>query len=563
MAVTYDIYLTALHGIPNTNLQAVEAGIVWTSDQFGDPICSLDHIPLANVNTWNQVYNEDSGYYNSWNPFVLDMVFCTPEKVVDGVHHLRFVKSSGSNSAYIQFEDENDTIIHSASLSSNFVCSKVENYTPPPLYGKSSQVKFQLCAYVDAFNDLRVGFAMCNEITKLARQQQPLLNPYYLQCFPNADGFIEQWITDIIGDDIWEASSGGAGGQAGKEGDPAGGDGEFFRNDIDIPFSEIPTISAAASGFVSLYKVTESQLQNLAQDLWDSNFFNSLVKNFSNPFDNIISLGMIPYDGIVGTLQNIQIGDYQCPVAAGDKLNTNYFILNCGVVSVKEYYRHFGDYDTKIQLFLPYCGTIDIEPSECMDGNIEVQYIFDIFSGSCVAQVMCYTGSAHHVLYNKEGNIRSEIPYNGRDFAEYYKGIISGITSMAIGAATIAASGGLAAPALGVAGTAMAGANMGMSGASSMMWNKPSVMRSGNVSGTAGLIGIQTPYLIYTTPNYFSGKSLGNYCGYVSNLVCTIGDQTGYISADVDFEILEDFDGATLEEMEMIKAALSEGIYIS
>ena len=562
MAISAGVAVTALHGIPNTDLQAVEAGIVWTSDQFGDPICSLDYLPLNNINTWNQIYASDSGGYDAWTPFELDMIFCTPTKIVDSVHHLRFKKVAGTFSPQIQYEDENNNILHTSVLSSNFNCSKVDNATPPPMYGKESQVRFQLVVY-DNNGNYDIGFAMCNDITSLARSQQALLNPYYLQCTPNSDGFTEQWITGIIGDDIWSASSGGAGGQAGKEGDPAGGDGEFFRNDIDIPFSEIPTISAAASGFISLYKVTESQLQNLAADLWDSNFFNSLVKNFSNPFDNIISLGMIPYDGVIGTLQNIQIGDYQCPVAAGDKLSTNYFILNCGVVSVKEYYRHFGDYDTKIQLFLPYCGTIDIEPAECMDGNIEVQYIFDIFSGSCVAQVMCYTGRAHHVLYNKEGNIRSEIPYSGRDFAEYYKGIISGISSMALGAATIAASGGLAAPALGVAGTAIAGANMGMSGASTMMWNKPSVMRSGNVSGTAGLIGIQTPYLIYTTPNYFSGKSIGQYCGYVSNLLCTIGDETGYISADVDFEILQDFDGATLEEMEMIKSALAEGIYIS
>lgn len=559
MPVSSDVAVTALHGIPNTNLQAVEAGIVWTSDQFGDPICTLDYIPLNNINAWNQLYRADG--YSPWHYFELDIIFCTPSKVVDSVHHLRFKKSSGSDTAYIQYEDENNNVLHSSGLSSNFNCSKIEYPTPPPIYSKESQVRFQLVVY-DNGGNYGIGFAMCNDITSLARSQQPLLSPYYLQCSPTSDGFTEQWITDIIGDDIWEGSSGGAGGQAGKEGDPAGGDGEFFRNDIDIPFSEIPTISAAASGFVSLYKVTETQLQNLASDLWNSNFFNSLVKNFANPFDNIISLGMIPYDGVIGTLQNIQIGDYQCPVAAGDKLSTNYFILNCGVVSVKEYYRHFGDYDTKIQLFLPYCGTIDIEPSECMDGNIEVQYIFDIFSGSCVAEVMCYTGSAHHVLYNKEGNIRSEIPYSGRDFAEYYKGIISGISSMALGAATIAASGGLAAPALGVAGTAIAGANMGMSGASTMMWNKPSVMRSGNVSGTAGLIGIQTPYLIYTTPNYFSGKSLGKYCGYVSNLVCTIGDETGFISAEVDFEKLQGFTGATLEEMEMIKSALAEGIYI-
>lgn len=560
MAVTYDIYLTALHGIPNTNLQAVEAGIVWTSDQFGDPICSLDHIPLANIDTWNQVYNEDSGYYNSWNPFVLDIVFCTPDKVVDSVHHLRFVKNSGTNDASIQFEDESNTVLHTVSLTSNFVCSKVDNYNPPPLYGKSSQVKFQLIAYVNAFNELSLGFAMCNEITKLARSQQTLLNPYYLQCSSSIDGFTEQWITDIIGDDIWQAESGGEGGETGPDGDPAGGDGEFFRNDIDIPYAELPQLSVADTGFVSLYKVDAAQLQNLADDLWDDNFFQSLAKYFSDPFQNIISLGLIPHD-VVGTLQNIRIANYTCPVAAGDKLASTYFALDCGNISVKEYYRHFADYETQIQLFLPYCGTVSINPSEVMEGTIGVRYMFDIFSGACMAQVMCYTGSAHHVLYQKEGNIRTEMPISGANYAEYYKGLIASIGVMA-GAAAFGAVGISAATTTAALAksTLMAGAGVA-GGLGSGLTQKPTYERSGNISGVAGLLGTQYPYLIFTTPNYFGGKSIGEKCGYVSNLKCKIGDQRGYLQSEVDFERLSTID-APIEVLKKIKQSLAEGIYI-
>lgn len=560
MAVTYDIYLTALHGIPNTNLQAVEAGIVWTSDQFGDPICSLDHIPLANIDTWNQVFEEDTGFTDFWTPFVLDVVFCTPDKVVDNVHHIRFVKNSGTINALIQFEDETNTVLHSVSLTSNFVCSRVNNPSPPPLYGKSTQVRFQLIAYVNAQNELSLGFAMCNGITKLARSQQPLLNPYYLQCSSSIDGFTEQWITDIIGDDIWSADPGGEGGESGFDGDPAGGDGEFFRSDIDIPYTELPQLSVADTGFVSLYKVDAGQMQNLANDLWDDNFFQSLAKYFSDPFQNLISLGLIPYD-VVGTLQNIRIANYTCPMAAGDKLSSTYFALDCGNVSVKEYYRHFGDYETQIQLFLPYCGTISINPSEVMEGTIGVRYIFDVFSGACTAQVMCYTGSAHHVLYQKEGNIRTELPISGANYAEYYKGLIASIGVM-VGAAAFGAVGisaatttaALAKSAL-VAGAGVAG------GLGSGLTQKPTYERSGNISGTPGMLGIQYPYLIFTTPNYFGGKSIGDKCGYVSNLPCKIGDQRGFLQSEVDFEKLSGIE-APFEIIQKIKEALAEGVYI-
>ena len=294
--------------------------------------------------------------------------------------------------------------------------------------------------------------------------------------------------------------------------------------------------------------------------MWDDNFFQSLAKYFSDPFQNIISLGLIPHD-VVGSLQNIKIANYTCPVAAGDKLSSTYYALDCGNISVKEYYRHFADYETQIQLFLPYCGTVSINPSEVMEGTIGVRYIFDIFSGACMAQVMCYTGSAHHVLYQKEGNIRTELPISGANYAEYYKGLIASVGVM-VGAAAFGAVGISAATTTAALAksTLMAGAGVA-GGLGNGLTQKPTYERSGNISGTAGLFGTQYPYLIFTTPNYFGGKSIGEKCGYVSNLKCRIGDEVGFLQSEVDFERLSTID-APIEVLKKIKQSLAEGIII-
>ena len=105
------------------------------------------------------------------------------------------------------------------------------------------------------------------------------------------------------------------------------------------------------------------------------------------------------------------------------------------------------------------------------------------------------------------------------------------------------------------AGAAVAGSYMAASS------SKPAYERTGNVSGSAGLLGIQYPYLIFTTPNYFGGKSIGEKCGYISNLECTIGDETGFLQAEVDFEKLNSIN-APIDVLKRIKQALAEGVYI-
>ena len=543
MAISMDIYNTLVHGIQGTNLQAAAFTSIWTSDVYGDPELTFDYIPLV-PETESYIYSDSGLFPNTWYAAAFTHNITILDEPVDNVKYIRFRKVANSDAAYIDFNDSLNQTLWSDQIASSWSCSRYLDPAPRHL----AEPVIMLTTGTDLLGNLVAGFSLCNRISTIADLAHPEFKAYNYQVTCVSSGATEQFLTDLIGDNIWDATPGGPGGETGPAGDPGGGDGIFHRNDFDIPYSTLPTISITDTGFVSLYKMSLAQLQALAADLWDANFFNSLAKNFADPFQNIISLGISPYEP-TGTLGQVVIANYACPTS-GDKLASNYFEMDCGNISVKEYYSHFADYyDTKIQLYLPYCGTISINPSEIMAGTIGVKYLFDIFSGACMAQVMCYSGGSHHVLYQKEGNIKTELPITGTNFAEYYKGLISSVGMLA-GAVGAAATGNAIAAGVATIGSYMTAAS-----------SKPTYERTGNVSGSAGLMGIQYPYLIFTTPNYFGGKAIGEECGYISNLPCVIGEQVGFLQTDVDFEKLSGID-APIEILQRIKAALAEGVYI-
>lgn len=333
-------------------------------------------------------------------------------------------------------------------------------------------------------------------------------------------------------------------GNAGTPSEPGGGMGDYRRPDQEIGIPGLPEVSAALTGFIGIYEVTATEVQDLAADLWTSNFWQTIIKNFNDPFNNIISLSLIPYDAFVGEMEQIIVGNFRS-TAAGRKLITTFYELDCGIIDINEYYGTYADYTlTEIQLYLPFCGVIKLDPSECTNGKVRVVYHFDIFSGAALAFVQTITNGSWHVLYQMEGNIKSELPINARNYMGVYVGI---------------AKGGLA-----MAQSAMTGNFFGAANAAvDIMANaKPSYQKAGSAGGTFAMLGILYPYLIFSTPNITVPDNFKNLKGYVSNQKVKIGNQHGYLSASVTNDDLVDFTRATSEEKHMITSLLGEGIRI-
>ena len=88
---------------------------------------------------------------------------------------------------------------------------------------------------------------------------------------------------------------------------------------------------------------------------------------------------------------------------------------------------------------------------------------------------------------------------------------------------------------------------------------KPSVEKSGSLSGTGGLMGIQTPYLIITRPRQAIPEGQNRFIGYPSFITDFIANLRGYTEVtEVHLEGIH----ATSAELTEIESILKSGVLL-
>lgn len=328
---------------------------------------------------------------------------------------------------------------------------------------------------------------------------------------------------------------------------PGGGgsfDGSSDPIGIPVPSGD-PVLN---SGFVTMYKMNINSLKLLSQFLWDTNLFDPSTwqKIVANPFDAIISLDYIPANPNVLTSQMIKIGNVTTDVAS-NPVAQQFVQIDCGTLTVEEYFGSYLDYSpfTKIEIYLPYIGFRELNTDEVMNNTLTLVYNLDIVSGACVANIK----AGNTVLYQYAGNCAMQIPIVGRDPAKNLASILGVVTS----AGSIA--GGAITGTLDPQGAVKAVTAT----AESVMGAKRNINRSGNISGSAGYMGGQTPYLIITRPNQALPEDQNKYTGYPAFITSTLSELSGmtYVS-----EIhLEDVP-CTEDESREIERLLKEGVVL-
>lgn len=335
-------------------------------------------------------------------------------------------------------------------------------------------------------------------------------------------------------------------------GGSGGGGGTYSRNDETVAIPGLPSLSVTDLGLSTLYHVSVAEIQSLGGFLWGNDFFDNIKKNQMSPMENIIALSILPTLNFSEGSAEIVIGNVGSNISS-HKLLTSYYQVDCGTINVNEYYKNFADYETTLQIYLPFIGIKDVPIDDAMNGYIHVAYNVDCFTGSCVAFVQCQTNDgAWHVLQSHNGTINTSIPISGQNYMGVYQSILGAVGTGAggIGAAMMGGP-------MGVAGGVSAMSSM----ASGLLGAKPSFMRSGNLGSMASLLGIRYPYLIFTTPQIFTAKTFRENKGYVSNLTRTISNMSGYLQCDPDKLDLTNLN-MTEDERDMLYNELSNGVYI-
>lgn len=297
----------------------------------------------------------------------------------------------------------------------------------------------------------------------------------------------------------------------GDTSDTGGGDGEYDISDIPILLPILPQYSATDTKFVSIYLPTEAQIKSLASYVWGTkDFWTAVYKDMvANPMDLILGLGVIPNVGTVTGEKSVKVGIFDTGVAM-NYTEKQFFDFDCGKVTIGKYYGNAIDQspNTRFSIFLPFIGVRQLNTDEIIGREVGVHYRIDVVSGQCLALIQI-DGS---VRYQFAGSCLSQIPFSGSS----YNGLINAGVNMAIQTGTAIATGGAT------------GAVAVASGANFLSSMKPDIHRVGGIGGSAGVLGVLTPYIIRETPKQSLANDYNKFVGYPSNITAKLSELTGF-----------------------------------
>ena len=301
--------------------------------------------------------------------------------------------------------------------------------------------------------------------------------------------------------------------------------------------------SGSASSLWSVYNPTQAQVDAFGSWLWSSNLVEQIKKLFNDPMQAIIGIHKVFVTPPTSGTGTIKCGYIDSGISSA-LVSNQYRTLNCGTVSLSEYFGNVFDYSpfTEVSLYLPFIGIVRLDVSDVMRSSINVKYHVDVITGACLADVKVSRDGANSVLYQYAGSCIVTYPLSSGSYASALAGIVS-IAGGAIG--TIATGGALAPVAIGAA-----------VGATKL---HSDVQKSGSFTGAAGAMGSKKPYLIISRPQTAMPSNYKKYEGNPSRHYTTIRSCSGFIRVK---DVHVDKISASNKELDMIESLLKSGIEV-
>lgn len=315
--------------------------------------------------------------------------------------------------------------------------------------------------------------------------------------------------------------------------------------DGDTPAVTVPTGNASA--LWSVYNPSQAQLDSFGSWLWSSDFFSQLKKLFNDPMQAIIGVHKVFATPQVSGQSTIKCGYIDSEVQS-NVVGSQYAIVECGSVSLREYFGNVFDYApyTEVKLFLPFIGVVPLDTAYVMRGSISVTYHVDVITGACLAEVSIRRDSAGGIIYTFGGSCIVQYPISSGS----YMSVISGVLGTV-------ASGVMAGVSIGTGNTI--GAVYGISGAAQSILNThTNVQHSGGFTGCTGAMGGKKPYLIISRPQTELNGHEPHMSGLPSNDYITLSSRRGFIKCK--YVHVTGIDNATASEKDEIERLLKEGV---
>ena len=322
-----------------------------------------------------------------------------------------------------------------------------------------------------------------------------------------------------------------------------------------------PGLTATSAGVIGLFAPSAAQMQLLADFMWTDfggtgttvedilkEVVEALKRSISNPLDYIIGLNIIPSQGLsIGASKVVRFGFMSSGVSM-PLLANQYFTVDCGYLSFDtvcgDTFLDYAPY-SKFSIYLPYIGFKDVDPNDFVGHTIGVVYHGDVVTGGVTA----YITKDGSVMYQYSGCCALNVPLSADNWGE----TISAAINVATGIVAAAATGG-------AAGVATAAAKGAASVAANPSLLSPQVNHSGAVSGGAGCMGVQFPFVIREVVNFHSTAGFNKSTGYPAYYYKQLSDVAGFTTV-IDAH-MTGIPMATQDEIQEIESLLEKGVIL-
>lgn len=353
------------------------------------------------------------------------------------------------------------------------------------------------------------------------------------------------------------------------------------------------------------YVMTGAAVQHLGRELWTissdliddgqggvdyNNLNDKMLDSFltQNPIDCIVDLRRYPMEIPKADACLIKLGKYETIVGGYTMEKTVYnYLFELRQPIFPLFGDSFIDYEpyTHFELYIPFCGTVSIEPADILGRKLAVQLVVDFTTGTCTAYVM----SDNLVIKSAQGQIAIDIPVSGIQSVTAASQISNAIIDARVAkAGEIGAVGNLAS----VSGITKMLTNPFQTGAqiSQAQWqqdradynlthqNIPPHTIGAASSAASWAIDLNCRLIIYyptgevireANPPEFILQKLAEY-GHTTGFSCCMTGQlkeflglTVGINADLNgIRTNNGIRPATLQELQLLEAALEEGVIL-
>ena len=327
------------------------------------------------------------------------------------------------------------------------------------------------------------------------------------------------------------------------------GSGKMPHDNISIP--TLPSVNISDCGS-SLYKLTPSQMTSLRKWLWTSDWQDNIKKLRTDPMQNIISVAITDLDISSLSETSIYIGNVQSTVTGG-LINNTFLSLDCGTITLEEYYGTFADYEPfcATTLYLPKVGFVQIPADIVVNNSINVVYHVELTSGEglCYVILTSKRDGFTYVWNTYTCNVTSNIMLSAQDHTQQLTALGNAIintTAQVTGAianpATVpSAMGGIASSCLDVATT-----------------KNPTLTR-GNIGNMSASMCFKKPYLMINRTNLTKPSNFRENNGQLINYTAKINGHTGFLKTR-DFHA--EFNAPYNHKAE-IERIMDEGVFIN